>query len=70
MFYTRTRLGKDTTLISEIRTDNVFTRCPYCDEEILVNLEDVLCDSEGDLEGSTVLCSECSRNWLGKADEA
>ena len=70
MFYTKTRLGKGTTLITEIHTDNVFTRCLCCGDEVQVNLEDILCEGEGDLNESTVLCGECSRDLLGRAEES
>ena len=46
----------------EIQCDNVYTVCPQCQREILVDIAEVL--AEGDLEGTRVYCVECSKKRM------
>lgn len=65
MFYVKAHLPDDVTLTTEIRNDNVFTRCPCCGEEVKVDLVELLGDGKSNLEGTTVYCQACSRRKVG-----
>ena len=43
-----------------IESDNVYTTCPLCGKEHVVNLQDILGDRNGDLYGTAVYCEKCS----------
>lgn len=62
MFYVKTQIDTNTSLVTEIAEDNVFTRCRDCGKEVSVVLSDVV-DSIGELDlyGMGVCCPECSR---------
>jgi uncharacterized protein with PIN domain len=60
MFYVRQRFGH-AEVVAEIHDDNVFTRCPKCGEEVVVDLVELFSDEECDLYGTAVYCSECSK---------
>ncbi len=69
MFYVKTQLDENTAILTEITDENVFTCCPDCRREILVDLNDVI-DDEGqlDLFGVSVCCTECSRKRWNAAN--
>ena len=47
-----------------IESDNVYTTCPVCGKEHVVDLQDVLGDGNGDLYGTAVYCKECNaQRW-------
>ena len=43
-----------------IESDNVYTTCPLCGEEHVVDLQDILGDGSGDLYGTAAYCEKCS----------
>lgn len=47
-----------------IECDNVFTICPICGKEHVVDLQDILQDGDGDLYGTSVYCRKCSAERL------
>ena len=55
MFYLKNRGRK-----LEIHDDNVYTRCPQCEKEHVVNLQEIFSSGDGDLYGTAVYCSSCS----------
>ncbi len=72
MFYVKEPIS-DTMEITieitiEINDENVFCRCPICGREVLVDLEDVLGDGNGDLFGTSVMCEDCSRELMEAGD--
>lgn len=63
MFYIKTRLNDETTLMTEITPDNVYTHCDVCGKEMRVDLYTMLdlladCDDE---EAPDCLCRRCAR---------
>lgn len=42
-----------------IESDNVYTRCLYCDKEIEVDLAEVFADGDIDLYATKIVCKEC-----------
>lgn len=71
MFYVKSKFDENTTLLTEITDENVFTRCPDCGQEVSVDLNDVI-DDEGqlDLFGTGVCCAECSRKRWNAASNS
>ena len=72
MFYVKEPIHDAMEVTIEINDENVFCRCPVCGREILVDLEEVLVDSDADLVGTAVLCDECAEGWMelhGKQSE-
>lgn len=43
-----------------IESDNVYTTCPLCGKERVVDLQDILGDGNSDLYGTAVYCEKCS----------
>ena len=64
VFYTKLKLTEGSTVITELKGDNVFTRCPCCGVEMQVDLVRVFSDGNGSMETSSVLCEECSEDLL------
>lgn len=62
MFYVKTQLSDEVEIAVEIHDDNVFCICPGCGCEMEVDLAEIL--GNGDLYGTEVFCSECSRARL------
>ena len=61
MFYVKTKLNDTTDIKVDITDENVYTRCPKCGAEFLVDFfSDLMKDDNVDLCGTTVYCSECS----------
>lgn len=60
MFFFKATLAPGVCVRVEVRSDNVFTRCPCCGDEMQVNLADVFADGKGTLEDTDVLCKDCS----------
>lgn len=61
MFYVKTKTGE------EVEIEEVYTRCPDCDAEFEVDLNDII-DNLGnlDLYGTQVYCTECSKRRMNK----
>lgn len=69
MFYVKTQLNPNTTLTTELNNMNVFTRCPDCGEEMVVDLNDVIDDENlFDLFEVGICCTECSRKRWNAAN--
>lgn len=60
MFYVKVPLASGISIQTEIRSDNVATRCHCCGEEMSVDLADVFFDGEGSLENTELLCPACA----------
>ena len=69
MFYVKLPLADGVSIHAEVRSDNVFTHCHCCGNELQVDLTDVLDDDSGDLESTQLLCPECSRLLLERVCE-
>ena len=69
MFYVKAQLADGVTIKSEIRNGNVVAHCHCCGNEMPVNLADVLEDGTNDLEGTQLLCRECSHLLLERVRE-
>lgn len=69
MFYVKVPLSDGVTIQAEIRSDNVITHCHCCGTEMTVDLIDVLSDGSCDLEGTQLLCPECSSILLERVRE-
>jgi hypothetical protein len=63
MFYTKKTLPNGRTIKTELTDENVFTRCPVCDCELSVDLQELFADGETDLCGTAIYCSACSKNY-------
>lgn len=59
MFYVKTKINDETSIVTELTDENVFTICPECGKEFAIDLYDVFADG-GDLFGTAVYCAECS----------
>lgn len=44
----------------EVLEDNVYTICPQCGKEHVVDLHDILSCEHADLYGTSIYCEECS----------
>lgn len=63
MFYVKSKINETTAINVDITDENVYTRCPECGAEFLVDFfSDWIKDENVDLCGTTVYCSECSTN--------
>ena len=60
MFFVKATLAPGVCVRVEVRSDNVFTRCHCCGDEIQVNLTEVFADGKGTLEDTDVLCKDCT----------
>ena len=68
MFYVKEPINDAMEVTIEISDENVFCRCPVCGREVMVDLEEVLGDGNGDLFDTAVLCEDCSRELLEEMD--
>lgn len=60
MFYVKREI--DGTIIKEeITAENVFTVCPRCGKEMQVDLAEIFPDGEIDLEGTAIICKDCTK---------
>ena len=55
MFFVKATLAPGVCVRVEVRSDNVFTRCHCCGDEMQVNLTEVFADGKGTLEDTDVL---------------
>ena len=61
MFYVKEKLSDAVEVTVEITDENVFTHCPGCGDEVIIDLAELFSDGESDLYGTAVYCEECSR---------
>lgn len=61
MFYVKSELDKGVTLRTEINGEDVFTICPGCGVEHMVDLGEILSSGEADLCSTQVYCHKCSK---------
>ena len=60
MFYVKREI--DGTIIKEeITAENVFTVCPKCGKELQVDLAEIFPDGEIELEGTAIICEDCTK---------
>lgn len=59
MFYVKTKINEETTITTELTDENVFTQCPECGTEHVIDLADVFLNG-GDLYSTAIYCAECS----------
>lgn len=64
MFYVKEKVNDSVEVTVEIHDDNVFCTCPGCGCEVFIDLADLFNDGEGDLYGTAVYCSKCSKSRL------
>ena len=64
MFYVKTQLNRDAMIEIDITDTNVFCRCPFCGQEVPVDLDDVVQDENFSIADSEVACGKCSRRFL------
>ena len=64
MFYVKTQLNKDAMIEVDITDTNVFCRCPFCGQEVPVDLDDFVRDEDFSVADSEVACEKCSRKVL------
>lgn len=69
MFYVKTLLNNNAAIEVDITPDNVFCRCPVCDCEVPVDLNDFIGDEDFDLTHCSVLCDECGEMLADEVDE-
>ena len=62
MYYTKTKINKDTTFRTKITDENVFTRCCRCGDEIQVDLNEAVDDGKLDLFGTSWYCLKCTEH--------
>lgn len=68
MFYVKEKISDTVEIAVEIHDDNVFCACPECGIQVRVDLAELFGDGEGDLYGTGVYCSQCSRSRLEDYD--
>lgn len=61
MFYVKEKITDVVEVSIEITGENVFTHCPGCGDELIVDLAELFSDGEYDLYGTSVYCDKCSR---------
>lgn len=61
MFYVKSELDKGVTLRTEINGEDVFTVCPGCGVEHMVDLAGILSSGDADLHTTKVYCHKCSK---------
>ena len=69
MFYVKVPLASGISIQTEIRSENVVTRCHCCGEEMPVDLAAVFADGEGSLEDTEILCPACAAILLERVRE-
>lgn len=65
MFYVKHKT-EDVEVKAYIYDDNVYTTCPCCGKEHMVDLVEILKGGESDLFGTSVFCLECSTKAVAK----
>lgn len=70
MFYLKVPLADGVSIRAAIHSDNVFTQCHCCGNEIPIDMAEVFADGEGDLESTELLCPECAALLLERMRES
>ena len=60
MFYVKKKLADGAEINVDIEYDNVYTRCPKCGVEHMIDLEECAKDESFTFEGTCVYCEKCS----------
>lgn len=63
MFFVKSKLNDENTLLTEINDENIFAECPMCGIIHSVDLEAII-RGGGSLLSSVSLCFECSEKHL------
>lgn len=63
MFYVKIKDGEK-VIKEELTDENIFTMCPECGKEIQVDLAEIFPDGEIDLFGTSIMCKECTVEYL------
>lgn len=63
MFYVKIKDGEK-VIKEELTDENIFTMCPECGKEIQVDLAEIFPDGEIDLFGTSIMCKECTAEYL------
>lgn len=66
MFYIKSKLRNGETIKTDITDENVFTCCPECGREILVDISEIFFNGEGDLFSTNIICCACTKKRHGK----
>ncbi len=61
MFYVKEKINESMEISIQITDENVFSHCPMCGVELMVDIAEILSDGESDLYGTSIYCSECSK---------
>lgn len=61
MFYVKADINDACSIKIDITDENVFTTCPKCGVEHAVDIQEILSDGEGDLYGTSIFCTDCTR---------
>ena len=64
MFYVKKKLADGAEINVDIEYDNVYTRCPKCGVEHMIDLTEYGKDEGFDLESSCVYCEKCSSEMV------
>lgn len=64
MFFVKTQLNKDAMIEVDITDTNVFCCCPFCGQEVPVDLDDFVGDEDFSVTDSEVACEKCGRKYL------
>lgn len=60
MFYTKVALGENAEIKVELDSENIYNLCPYCGEEVQVDLSELFSDGISDFYSTEVCCEKCS----------
>ena len=62
MFYVKDKLYGAIEVTTEIGSDNVFCKCPYCGKEVQVNLSLLFKDEQDGLLSRSIVCGDCKNH--------
>lgn len=61
MYYVKSNITDELEVRVELTDENIFTVCPRCSKEVLVDFSEIFRDKTPDLYGTSVYCESCSR---------
>ncbi|MFY9282845.1 MAG: hypothetical protein WAO56_01865 [Miniphocaeibacter sp.] len=64
MFYVKEKISPSVDVTVDLHDDNVFCICPNCGCEVEIDLVELFSKGDGDLYGTSVYCTECSKSKL------
>jgi len=66
MFYVKEKISENAEILIELDGENIFTKCPDCGEEFIVD-EEVLAEvlEHGSFYDTSLYCEKCSKNHKG-----